>query len=104
MQIPVVVEKVKGVGYRARSGEPMVESAEGPTPDEALHKLREALTARVVAGAWLMQLDIPAADNPWLRVAGMLADEDDESFEEFQRAIAENRRRVDAEDAEPDLP
>ncbi len=52
-----------------------------------------------------MQLDIPAADNPWLRVAGMF--EDDPTFDEWQEAIAENRRKDDAElidDAELDEP
>ncbi len=101
MQIPIVVEKVKGAGWRARSGEPLADSAEGATPDEAMRKLREVLTERIHAGAKLMRLDIPAADDPWVMVAGMLEDEPDDSFEEFQRAIAENRRRDNAEADEP---
>lgn len=97
MQIPVVVEKVKDMVYQARSGEPLAASAEGPTPDEALRKLREVLTERIRAGANLVQLDVPAADNPWMPMAGIFAD--DPTFDEWQEAIAENRRR---DDADPD--
>ena len=39
MQIPVLVEKVKGNGYRARGTEPFAISAKGSTREEALAKL-----------------------------------------------------------------
>ncbi len=40
MQIPVLVERVKGNGYRARGVEPFAVSAKGSTREEALAKLR----------------------------------------------------------------
>lgn len=97
MKIPVVVEKVKGkdMVYQARSGEPMAASAEGPTPDEALRKLREVLTERIYAGAWLEELDIPAAEDPMNQIIGMYEDVDEETWEDFQRVIAENRKKDD---------
>jgi hypothetical protein len=39
MQIPVLVERVKGNGYRARGTEPFAISAKGSTREEALAKL-----------------------------------------------------------------
>ena len=98
MQVPVLVEAVNGTGYRASSGQPLAVTAEGATADEALRKLRELLTARIAAGARLVQLDVPAADNPWLQMAGIF--KDDPTFDEWQEAIAENRRKIDAD---PDI-
>ena len=40
MQIPVLVEQVKGNGFRARGTEPFAVSAKGTTREEALAKLR----------------------------------------------------------------
>ncbi len=40
MQIPVLVERVKGNGFRARGTEPFAVSARGASREEALAKLR----------------------------------------------------------------
>src|SRR6266496_3773891 len=51
MQISVLVQRVKGNGYRARGKEPFAVSATGATRKEALAKLRAKIEARRVAGA-----------------------------------------------------
>ena len=94
MQLPVLIEPVNNNAYRARTGEPLVLSADGATPDEAVRKLQELVGARLHAGARLVQIEVPA-ENPWLRGAGMF--KDDPLFEQWQKDIAEYRRQVDAE-------
>jgi hypothetical protein len=118
MQIPVLVEKVEGNGYRAREVWPLSEggffAAEGATREEALDKLRELIQSRLPDGAELTNLDLGAAaeiqalrkeisnlreqinsmtTNPWERIQGIF--KDDPMFDEWQAAIAEYRRQVD---------
>src|SRR5947209_6881693 len=95
MQIPVLVEPVANKGFRARSGEPLPLSAEGPTADEAVRRLRELLSNGMVGGTRLVSVDLSAADHPWLRGAGMF--KDDPLFDEWQENIAERRRQVDSD-------
>jgi hypothetical protein len=98
MQVTVLLEPIQNAGYRARSGEPLSSSAEGATPEEAVARLREILTGRLAGGARLVQIEL-LPDNPWLRGAGMF--KDDPLFAEWQEAIAERRRQLDAD---PDVP
>jgi hypothetical protein len=95
VQIPILIEPVEGNGYRSRGGEPFALSAEGATPAEVLAKLHEQLQTRLVGGAELLALDVngPQAVNPWVEFAGMF--KDDPYFDEWQQAIAENRRKQD---------
>ena len=53
MNIPVLLERVDQNGYRARSGEPIVLTAEGSTRDEALGKLRQLIQNKLTNGAEL---------------------------------------------------
>jgi hypothetical protein len=101
MDIPVLIEPVAGNWYRAKCGEPLALTAEGATRDEALMKLRRLVEQRMAAGAEVAALSVPEknAGNPWVEFAGMF--KDDPYFDEWQEAIAENRRRADSE---PDLP
>ncbi len=99
MQIPVLIEPVAGNGYRARGGEPFGLSAEGATRGEALQRLQEQVTGRLAAGARLASLEVVSSANPWVEFAGMF--KNDPLFDEWQREIAENRRRADAD---PDVP
>lgn len=93
MHIPVLIERLPGDGYRARGGEPFGITTEGATREEALHRLRETIAERLAADAELIQLDVPAAENPWLRLEGVY--KDDPLFDEWQEAIAEYRRQAD---------
>jgi hypothetical protein len=99
MQIFVLVERVDGNGYRARSGEPLAVSAEGATPDEAVSKVRDLITARLAGGSSLVPIDLPGLAHPWARGAGMF--KDDPLFDEWQQAIAERRRQMDED---PEVP
>jgi len=93
MQIPILVEPVPGRGFRASDGGPFALTAEAPTRDEAIAKLREQIDERMAAGARVESFDLPAPEHPWARFAGML--KDDPLFDEWQQAIADYRRSVD---------
>jgi len=99
MPIPILIEPVAGFGFRSRGGEPFGLSAEGATSAEVLAKLREQLVVRLREGAELLSLDVPERleGNAWVECAGMF--KDDPYFEEWQQAIAENRRKIE-EDTE----
>lgn len=55
MQIPVLVERVKGNGYRARGTEPFAVSAKGATRAQALGKLRAKIQAKLKKGLELVR-------------------------------------------------
>ena len=98
MQIPILIEPVVGNGFRSRGGEPFNLSAEGSTQEEVKAKLQEQLQTKLRSGAAIVTLQVteqPAA-NPWIEFAAMF--KDDPYFEEWQKAIAENRRKVDEDD------
>ncbi|MFP4438372.1 MAG: hypothetical protein ACLFVO_14090 [Chloroflexaceae bacterium] len=71
--------------------------ASGASEAEAIAALRETL-ADLQARSRVVQVELPVpaapADDPWMRVAGIWAD--DPSWEAFQQAIAEYRAAVDA--------
>jgi hypothetical protein len=93
MQIPVLVERVKGNGYRARGKEPFAVSARGATREEALAKLRAKIQARLKNGTEIVGLEVGPQPHPWMEFAGMF--KDDPMFDDWQKAIAEYRRQVD---------
>jgi hypothetical protein len=95
MQIPILIEPVEGNGFRSRGGELFALSAEGSTRDEVLEKLRAQLALRMSQGAEFLLLDsaAPPQVNPWIEYAGMF--KNDPYFDEWQEAIAENRRKID---------
>ena len=93
MQIPVLVERVKGNGYRARGKEPFVVSARGATRKEALAKLRAKIQARLKKGTEVVALEIGPEPHPWMEFAGMF--KDDPLFDDWQKAIAEYRQQVE---------
>jgi hypothetical protein len=101
MQIPILIEPVTGNGFRSRGGEPFALSAEGATVEEVQTKLQEQLQARLRGGAEIITLQVAEQSpaNPWVHFAGMF--KDDPYFDEWQEAIAENRRKVDED---PNIP
>ena len=94
MQIPVLVERLKGNGYRARGTEPFAVSARGATREEALAKLRAKIQNRLKEGTELVGLEIGPLLNPWLQGAGMFSPEDP-SVQEWIQIMVENRRKMD---------
>jgi hypothetical protein len=93
MQIPILVERVTGNGYRARGTEPFAISARGSTREEALAKLRAKIPARLKNGTEVVGLEIGRQSHPLAEFAGLF--KDDPLFDDWQKAIADYRRRVD---------
>ncbi len=100
MQIPVLVERVKGNGYRARGTEPFAVSAKGATPAEALAKLRAKIHSRLKNGTEIVGLEVGTQPHPWMEFAGMYS-ADDPLVQDWQKAMAEYRRKIDEH---PELP
>ena len=96
MRIPILIEHLAGGVYRANGGSLFPFTTEGSSADEALHRFKEKLMEQRVGGAHIVSMEVPA-DNPWLAMAGIFRD--DPTFDEWQEAIAENRRR---DEADPD--
>src|SRR6266851_4778870 len=99
MQMSVLVEPVKGNGYRARGAEPFAVCAEGETREEALAKLKALVEARLRDGAEIVTVQVGHEPNPWLEFGGMFKDDPD--FKEVVEIIAENRRKMDED---PNVP
>ena len=93
MQIPVLIERITAKRYRARGGEPLPLSAEGPTRAAALAKLKNKLQARLRNGAEIVALELDAEAHPLAEFAGMF--KDDSYFKEVLEIMAENRRKMD---------
>ena len=95
MQIPILIERVNGNGYRSRGGEPFNLSAEGATREEVLAALRQQLHERLSTGAEVVSLEVAAEPHPLARFAGMF--KDDPLFGSWQKSIAKYRRDRDAD-------
>jgi hypothetical protein len=99
MHIPVLIESIAGNGYRARGGEPLALSAEGPTREAALASLREQVQARLRDGAEVVLLEMGPAPHALAEFVGMFKDEP--LLDEWKQAMAEYRQTIDQE---PQLP
>jgi predicted RNase H-like HicB family nuclease len=97
MEIPVLIERVKGNGFRARGAEPFAVSARGATRDEALAKLRTKIQTRLKNGTELVALEVGSQPRPWMVFAGMF--KESPLFDEVLQIMEENRK---ADDADPD--
>ena len=75
-------------------------TAEGATQVEALDKLHDAITSKLRAGARFASLEIPTANNPWLRMAGMY-DKHDPLVQEWIQIMQDNRRKDDEKENTP---
>lgn len=93
MQIPVLVERVKGNGYRARGKEPFAVSARGATREEALTKLQAKIRTRLKNGSEIVGLEVAPQRHPLAEFAGMFKDDPD--FEDVLKIMADNRKRMD---------
>jgi predicted RNase H-like HicB family nuclease len=93
MQIPVLIEKVPGNGYRARGGEPLALCAEGATRAEAVARLKSLIADRLAFGAELISLQLETGEHPLVPVPGWSGD--DPLFDEWREAIDAYRHQVD---------
>ncbi len=100
MQIPVLIERVAGNGFRARSGEPLALTVEGSTRAAALQKLQELVKETVAAGGEMVCLDVPEGPPPWLRKAGWL-DLNHPIVQEWMEIMEENRKKDDEDPNSP---
>ena len=103
MQVSVVIQKLKGTGFRAKTVSNPLMSAEGPTRDIALASLRGQLIEQF-EGEEVVSLDIPVpADraagawesNPWSKCAG--AFKDDPMFDQVLENMKAYRKIRDQE-------
>src|SRR5437763_10951687 len=97
MQIPVLVERLKSKTFRARGTEPFAISAKGATREEALAKLRAKIERRLMNGTEIVGMEFgnqPAADNPWLAMAGIY-DPDDPVVQEWKKTMAAYRQETE---------
>jgi hypothetical protein len=92
MQIAVLVERVKGNGYRARGTEPFAISARGASREEALAKLRTKIQSRLKNGTELVTLELGAKEPAWIEFAGMF--KDDPGIDDWIQSMAEYRQQV----------
>jgi len=101
MQIPVTLERVIGNGYRARCDQPRELIAEGTTREAALQNLQALFEKSFPNGVELESIEFEVKDevNPWIQFAGMF--QNDPYFDEWQQAIAENRRKADEDPTVP---
>ena len=93
MQIPVLVERIAGNGYRARGAGPVAVTVKAATREKALAKLRERIQARLSKGAELVSLEVGPESHPWVEFAGMF--KDDPQIEEWVQSMAEYRQQVE---------
>lgn len=93
MQIPVLIEPVKGNGYRARGTGPFAISAKGATREEALAKLRAKIQSRLKDGTELVALEVGPQPHPWMEFAGMF--KDDPWIDDWKKSIEEYRQKVE---------
>ena len=99
VQIPVLVQRLKGNGYRARGAEPFALSAKGSTREEALAKLRAKIQACLKNGSELVGLEIGQEPDPWMEFAGMF--KGDPWIDDWKQSIEEYRQKLEND---PDSP
>ncbi len=99
MALSVLVTRQNEHSYTARALALSGVVASGSSEAEAIAALHAAL-ADLQNRSHIVQVELPIpsgslVDDPWMRAAGMWAD--DPSWEAFQQAIAEHRDAIDAE-------
>jgi hypothetical protein len=97
MQIPVLVERLKGNGYRARGKDPFALSAKGNSREQALARLQARIQKRLKNGSEIVALEVGHAPHPLAEFAGMF--KDDADFADVLKMMADNRKRMN-EDAD----
>ncbi len=94
MRIPALIRPTPDGGFRASSFDV---SADGTTPEGAVEALKDRLRPLLDSAPRIVDLEmmVPGEEHPLAKYAGML--KDDPLFDEWQKAIAEYRREVDAD-------
>ncbi|MCI0402331.1 MAG: type II toxin-antitoxin system HicB family antitoxin [Acidobacteria bacterium] len=96
MQIAVLIEPCTGQGYRATSLTLPGVSAEAPTREEALTRLKDNVQQRLAQGEVAqLEVPLPGEPHPLMAVAGSLKSHPD--FDEWVQNMKEYRRQIDAD-------
>jgi hypothetical protein len=101
MRILILVERLSRDHYRARSGEPLSLTAEGPSSLEAEQKLKRLIQEKLRNGSELTELTIPTATEARSWPPAPIYDENDPMVQEWLEIMKENRKK---EDEGPDFP
>jgi hypothetical protein len=99
MQITVLVERMKGNGFRAHGKNPFAVSAKGATREQALARLRLKIERRLKKGTEIVGLEIHQASHRLAEFAGMFKDDPD--FVDVLKIMHENRKRMDEDPCIP---
>lgn len=99
MEIPILVEPMPGGGFRARSADPLGFTAQGDTPDAALHQLRDLIAARAASGAIWTTIDVP--DPKYGPHPGAGIYRDDPLFDRWRAEIEAYRQQVEDDPNRP---
>ncbi len=100
MQIPVLIERLAGNRFRARSAAAQTFAVEGDTAEESLRLWRDRFASVLPADAEVVCVEpSPLDENPLARFAGDL--KDDPLFDDWCQAIEEFRQQRDREDGLP---
>src|SRR5437016_1387586 len=99
MEIPVLVEPLPEGGFRARSADPLGLTAQGDTPDAAVHQLRDLIEARAASGAILTTIDVPIPKYGPHPGAGIYRDEP--LFDRWKAEIEAYRQQVEDDPNRP---
>jgi hypothetical protein len=101
MEIPILIERVEGNGYRARSGEPLVLSAEGATQEEVLRKLQEQIESRMAGGAQLVSVNVSSTqEHPSARFRGNWS-KDDPVIQRWKQYVEDYRQKIEEDPNTP---
>jgi hypothetical protein len=96
MELPVLIERLPdGVRYTARLGDPFNLTFEAATPEEAQHRLTDALRRRLQQGAELPSISVRPA-SPTAPEGGWLPDDD--LTQEWLQAVRQFRDEADEAD------
>jgi predicted RNase H-like HicB family nuclease len=99
MELPVLLEPLPDGGFRARSGDPLVLTAQGDSPDSALRNLRNLIETRVAGGTRLTTIEVPSLEAGSHPGAGMYRDEP--LFDDWRAAIDTYRQAIEDD---PEIP
>jgi tRNA(fMet)-specific endonuclease VapC len=95
MNIAVLIEPLPGVGFRVHGSGPFPFTAEGATEEEALENLRKLIRDLVIAGARVVELDVPPYKHPFDEFIGTWKPDEslfEEWMEESDRGVSQGSR------------
>jgi len=91
MEIPVLIEPIPGVGYRASSSAPFAIVVEAATPEDALARFKDHIASKLRNGASIASVEVQNG-HPWAKAIGIF-DESDPLVREWLELIEQNRSR-----------